>query len=372
MSAVPFVDLKAQHGALHQELSSAIAAVLQRCDFILGDAVEEFEKEFAQFVGARHAVGVGSGLDALRLSLQAAGIGAGDEVLVPAHTFIATALAVSALGARPVLVDVDETTFNIDPDGVAAAVTARTRAIIPVHLYGQPAEMDALMAIAQRHHLVVIEDACQSHGARYKGRATGTFGLAGCFSFYPAKNLGACGDGGMIVTNDAPLAERLRSLRHYGQKERYVHREKGGNTRLDTMQAAILQVKLKHLAHWNELRASHAARYTDRLAGLPTVTTPRVAPDRTHVFHLYVARVARRAELQEFLGRRGIQTLIHYPVPIHRHAAYADLGIPLGRFPVAERLSDEVLSLPMFAELSEAQIAAGCDAIRAFSQGWPS
>lgn len=368
MSTVPFVDLQAQHGALQTELAAAVAAVMQNCDFILGRAVEEFEKEFAEFVGAQHAVGVGSGLDALQLSLRVAGIGAGDEVLVPAHTFIATALAVSAVGARPVLVDVDETTFNVDPASIAAAITARTKAIIPVHLYGQPAEMDAIMAVAQQHHLAVIEDACQSHGARYKGRATGTFGLAGCFSFYPAKNLGACGDGGMIVTDDALFAERLRLLRHYGQKEKYVHVEQGVNTRLDTIQAAILRVKLRHLAHWNALRARHAERYRDGLADLAAVKTPRVAPDRTHVFHLYVMRVARRTELQQFLARRGVQTLIHYPVPVHRHAAFADLGYARGRFPVAERLSEEVLSLPMFAELTEAQIATGCDAIRAFFQ----
>lgn len=372
MNTVPFVDLQAQHGALHNELSAAVAGVMQNCDFILGGAVEEFEKEFAQFVGSRHAVGVGSGLDALRLSLQAAGVGAGDEVLVPAHTFIATALAVSAVGARPVLVDVDEPTFNMDPACLESAITSRTKAVVPVHLYGQPAEMDAIMAVAQRHHLMVIEDACQSHGARYKGRATGTFGLAGCFSFYPAKNLGACGDGGMIVTQDASFAERVRLLRHYGQKERYVHVEKGSNTRLDTIQAAILRVKLKHLTHWNELRARHAQRYSDQLAGLTVVETPRVAPDRTHVFHLYVTRVARRAELQEFLGRRGVQTLIHYPVPVHRHAAYADLGLPRGRFPVSERLSEEVLSLPMFAELTDTQIATGCEAVRAFYEAGQS
>jgi dTDP-4-amino-4,6-dideoxygalactose transaminase len=368
MSAIPFVDLQAQHQALHAELSAAVAEVMQSCDFILGHAVEAFEKEFAQFVGAQHAVAVGSGLDALRLSLQAAGVGAGDDVLVPANTFIATALAVSAVGARPVLVDVDEATFNLDPMRLESAITPHTKAIIPVHLYGQPAEMDAITAVAQRHHLVVIEDACQSHGARYRGRATGTFGLAGCFSFYPAKNLGACGDGGMIVTNDALFAERLRLLRHYGQKEKYVHLEKGGNTRLDTIQAAILRVKLRHLRHWNELRARHAERYTDGLANLAAVKTPRVAPDRTHVFHLYVTRVARRTELQAFLSRRGIQTLIHYPAPLHRHAAYADLGYPRGCFPVSERLSEEVLSLPMFAELTDAQIATCCETVRAFFQ----
>jgi len=354
--------------ALKAELSAAVAEVMQTCDFILGRAVEEFEHEFARFIGAQHAVAVASGLDALRLSLQAAGVAAGDDVLVPANTFIATALAVSSLGARPVPVDVDESTFNVDPACLESAVTGRTTAIIPVHLYGQPAEMDPIMAVARRHGLMVIEDACQSHGARYRDRTTGTFGLAGCFSFYPAKNLGACGDGGTIVTDDAALAERLRVLRNYGQEAKYVHSERGGNSRLDTIQAAILRVKLKHLAHWNLLRAQHADRYTDALADLAAVQTPRVAPDRTHVFHLYVLRVARRSELQEFLTRRGIQTGIHYPVPVHRHAAYADLGFAQGRFPVAERLSEEVLSLPMFAELTDAQIATSCEAVRAFFQ----
>ncbi|HTS16503.1 MAG TPA: DegT/DnrJ/EryC1/StrS family aminotransferase [Verrucomicrobiae bacterium] len=367
MTTIPFADLQAQHKPLHADLNAAIAEVLKNCDFILGRAVDAFEKEFAQFTGAQHAVGVGSGLDALRLCLQASGIGAGDEVIVPANTFIATALAVSAVGARPVLVDVEEATFNIDPARIESAIGPRTRAIIPVHLYGQAAEMDPIMAIAQRHKLVVIEDACQSHGAQYKGRTTGTFGLAGCFSFYPAKNLGACGDGGMIITNDESFAARLRLLRNYGQKQKYVHLEKGGNTRLDTVQAAILRVKLKHLADWNASRARHAQRYAEVLAGVPAITTPRVAPHRTHVFHLYVVRHPNRSGLQEFLAQRGVQTGIHYPVPIHRHAAYADLQYPQGSFPVSEQLSEEILSLPMFAELTDTQIDAVCDGVRAFS-----
>jgi dTDP-4-amino-4,6-dideoxygalactose transaminase len=366
MTTIPFVDLQAQHRALRAELDAAIAEVLQNCDFVLGRAVEGFEKEFAQFVGSPYAVGVGSGFEALRLCLQATGVGHGDEVIVPANTFVATAQAVSGVGARPVVVDVEEATFNIDPARIESAISPRTKAIIPVHLYGQAAEMDPIVTIARRHKLVIIEDACQSHGAQYKGRTTGTFGLAGCFSFYPAKNLGACGDGGMIVTNDEALAARLRVLRNCGQKQKYIHVEKGGNSRLDTMQAAILRVKLKRLAGWNELRARHAQRYTEGLAGLAEVKTPRVAPHRTHVFHLYVVRVPRRAELQEFLAQRGIQTAIHYPTPIHCHTAYADLGYPPGSFPVAERLSEEILSLPMFAELTDAQIDTVCESVRAF------
>src|SRR5262249_46965009 len=251
MTSIPLVDLPAQHRALEAELTAAVAAVLCSGDFILGSALQQFEQEFAQFVGARHAVGVGTGLDALRLALQVAGVGPGDEVILPANTFIATALAVSALGARPVLVDVDEATFNIAPERIEAAITPRTKVLIPVHLYGQPCAMDEILAVARRRNLIVVEDACQSHGARYRGRVTGSFGMTGCFSFYPAKNLGAAGDGGLVVTDDAALAARLRALRHYGQVRKYEHPEKGTNSRLDSLQAAILRVKLRPLAEWN-------------------------------------------------------------------------------------------------------------------------
>jgi dTDP-4-amino-4,6-dideoxygalactose transaminase len=366
MNAIPLVDLRAQHDALERELTAAVAAVMGRCDFILGDSVAMFEQEFTAFVGTRHAVGVASGLDALRLSLQVAGVGRGDEVILPANTFIATALAVSAAGARPVPVDVDAATFNLDPARIDAAITPRTKAIIPVHLYGQPCEMDEIVDIARRRGLVLIEDACQSHGATYKTRVTGAFGVTGCFSFYPAKNLGACGDGGLIVTNEASLADRLRAVRHYGQVRRYVHDEQGTNSRLDSLQAAILRVKLRHLSSWNALRAKHAERYSQRLAGLAAVIVPVVEANRSHVFHLYVVRVARRGELQHWLSQQGIETGIHYPTPIHLHGAYADLGYQRGQFPVAERLADEVLSLPMYPELTEAQIDFVCDAVRAF------
>jgi dTDP-4-amino-4,6-dideoxygalactose transaminase len=367
MTTIPFVDLQAQHRALERELSAAVAEVMGKCDFILGGAVEKFENEFAQFIGAKHAVGVASGLDALSLSLRAAGVGQGDEVIIPANTFVATALAVTAAGARPVLVDCNEATFNIEPARIEAAITPRTKAIMPVHLFGQPAEMDAIVAIARRRNLIVIEDACQSHGAKYKGQTTGTFGLTGCYSFYPAKNLGACGDGGALVTNDDALAAKVRLLRNYGQKQKYAHVVQGTNSRLDTLQAAILRVKLRHLAEWNEARARHAAAYSQKLADI--VRTPRIAPNCTHIFHLYVIRVPKRAELQKFLAERGVQTVIHYPVPVHLHEAYADLGHKRGDFPVSERLADEILSLPMFPELRDEQIHFVCDAIHKYYEG---
>ncbi len=366
MTTIPFVDLRAQHRSLKAELTAAIDEVMGNCDFILGRAVEQFESEFAAFLGAQHAVGVGTGLDALHLTLCAAGIGPGDEVIIPANTFVATALAVTAAGAKPTLVDASAATYNIDPSRIEDAITPKTKALMPVHLYGQPCDMDAILDIAKKHSLLLIEDACQSHGARYKNKATATFGLAGCFSFYPGKNLGACGDGGMVVTDDAALAEKVRTFRNYGQKQKYQHVEKGTNSRLDTLQAAILRIKLKRLAEWNTLRARHAQRYSDKLASVPQVVTPRVADDRTHIFHLYVIRAERRQKLQEHLSKEGIQTLIHYPLPVHLHSAYSDLGYGRGDFPVSEGLADEILSLPMHAELTDAQIDQVCDAIGRF------
>lgn len=366
MSAVPFVDLVAQHRALRSEITAAITRVIDKCDFILGTDVEQFEQEFARYIGVRHGVGVASGLDALRLSLQAAGLGPGDEVILPANTFIATALAVTAVGATPVLTDIDETTFNLTAKAVEAAVSSRTRAVIPVHLYGQPCDMEGILAMAKKHGLTVIEDACQAHGARYQNRRVGSFGLTGCFSFYPGKNLGACGDGGMIVTDSEELAERLRFLRNCGQRRKYEHVAKGSNSRLDTLQAAILRVKLPYLDFWNQQRADHAGHYSELLAKLPGVTTPVIAPDRSHVFHLYVVRVEKRAELQNHLTQHGIQTGIHYPVPIHLHIAYANLSHGRGTFPIAESLANEILSLPMFPGLTSVQMECVTGAIRSF------
>ncbi len=366
MNPIPLVDLRAQHRALKSELDAAIAEVLERGDFILGGAVESFERDFAAFVGARHAIGVGTGLDALTLSLRAAGVSAGDEVILPANTFIATAFAVSAIGARPVLVDCEEATLNINPSLVERAITSRTRAIVPVHLYGQPCAITDIVSLAQKRNFAVIEDACQSHGATFRGQAVGTFGLAGCFSFYPAKNLGAAGDGGLIITNDDGLAAKLRAHRHYGQRAKYEHVEKGTNSRLDTLQAAILRVKLKHLARWNEQRVAHARRYAEKLVSLAQIRCPAVAPDRTHVFHLYVIRAARRDALRTYLAERGIETGIHYPAPIHLQPAYTDLGYKQGGFPVAEKAAAEILSLPMFPELTNEQINFVCDNLATF------
>ncbi|MGQ9896458.1 MAG: DegT/DnrJ/EryC1/StrS family aminotransferase [Acidobacteriota bacterium] len=351
---IPFVDLQAQYRSLQDELNAAVLAVMQQCNFILGKEVTDFERAFADYVGTQYCVGVASGLDALRLALEALGIGPGDEVIVPAHTFIASALAVSAVGARPVLVEVDEASFNIDPARIEAAITPRTKAIMPVHLYGQPADMDPILNLARQYSLRVIEDASQAHGARYRGRRVGALGDAGCFSFYPGKNLGAYGDAGGLVTNDAVLAEKVRFLRNYGQEVKYKHVVKGYNLRLDTLQAAVLGVKLRYLDTWNARRAAHAAAYTHALEGVGDLQLPRVITG-DHVFHLYVIRTQQRDALQAHLNRQGIATVIHYPIPIHLQAAYADLGYTHGTFPITERLSGEILSLPMYAELTAEQ-----------------
>jgi len=366
---VPFSNLQAQHEALRPELERVFSDLLKNCDFILGAPVAAFERQFADFIGVKHAVGVGNGLDALRLVLQAAGVGPGHEVILPANTFIATALAVSQTGATPVLVDCDPETFNIDVARIEGAITQRTRAILPVHLTGQSADLDPVLEIAARHGLRVIEDAAQAHGALYKNRPCGGIGWAGCFSFYPAKNLGAFGDGGMVTTNDDALAERLRQLRHYGQEARYVHVVQGCNSRLDTFHAAILSVKLKHLKDWNAARAAHAARYRELLAGVGDLVLQAESPWSTHVYHLFIIQTARRDALQKHLAAAGVDTIIHYPIPVHLQKAYADLGLGVGSFPAAERLAGRILSLPMFPELTEEQITAVANTIRRFFDG---
>lgn len=368
---VPFVDLGRQSRELEPELRPVFDETLAGGDFILGRAVERFEEEFAAWTGAAHAVGVGNGLDALKLSLSALGVGPGDEVILPANTFIATALAVTAVGAVPVLVDCLERSQQIDPGLAAAAVTPRTRALVPVHLQGHPADMDRLLRLAADHGVLVVEDAAQAHGARLGGRACGTFGHAGCFSFYPAKNLGAFGDGGMIVTGDADLAARLRQLRNYGQREKNEHVAIGVNSRLDTLQAAVLRVKLRHLDEWNRRRARHAARYGELLQDAGVVL-PEILAGASPVFHLYVVRSPQRDALRRHLQDRGIQTGIHYPVPVHLQPAYAALGHGRGAFPVAERLADEILSLPMFPELEDGEIRRVADAIREFHEQQPA
>jgi dTDP-4-amino-4,6-dideoxygalactose transaminase len=363
---VPFVDLHAQHLSIRTDLEAALRRVLDKSAFILSEEVKAFESEFAAFIGAAYAVGVSSGFDALRLSLLGLGIGAGDEVIVPANTYIATAFAVSATGATPVLVDVEEERFGINVLALEKLITDRTKVVIPVHLYGQACDMDGVSETARRHGLYIIEDACQAHGAGWKGKTCGTLGNAGCFSFYPSKNLGAAGDAGMIVTNDRALAHKLQILRDYGQESKYTHVIKGWSSRLDGIQAALLRVKLVHLDTWNEQRAHHAALYGISLANLPGLWTPPSLSSPDHIFHLYVVRARSRDALMEYLSHRGIQTGIHYPVPIHLQPAYAELGHRRGDFPVAEQLAEEILSLPMYPELTQEQIELVTRTVREF------
>jgi dTDP-4-amino-4,6-dideoxygalactose transaminase len=350
-SQVPFVDLAAQYRAIEGEISEAVSKVLREGDFILGREVSLFEEEFAAFCEAKWAVGVDSGTSALELALRAYEIGPGDEVITAANTFIASALAISHAGATPVLVDVDADTYTIDVAAIEKAITPRTKAIIPIHLYGHPADMDPILQLAQRHGLVVIEDACQAHGARYKGKRTGSLGHAAAFSFYPGKNLGAYGDGGAVVTSDAAVAKRLGMLRNYGQKEKYQHMFRGFNRRLDTLQAAVLRTKLKRLDEWNEARRQHAKSYS-RLLAQSGFVVPRASAVCESVWHLYVIRIDQRDALKEHLATRGISAGIHYPIPIHLQPAYRDLGHQPGDFPVTEEYSRQILSLPMYAELT--------------------
>ena len=351
---VPFVDLQAQHISIASDVNAAIQGTIERGDYILGEELKLFEEDFARFIGTSEAVGVGSGLAALELALRAYGVGPGDEVITAANTYIATVLAILAVGARPILVEMDPATYNIDVACIEAAITPRTRALMPVHLYGQPADIGPIMALANKRNLMVIEDAAQAHGAMYDGRRAGCWGHASAFSFYPAKNLGAYGDGGLIATNDRAIAEKIRRLRNYGQRVKYVHTSVGTNSRLDTMQAAILRVKLRHLDRWNAARAEHAAAYNKLLAGAACVV-PQIAPKRTHIFHLYVVQVEQRDEVQKILSSRGIGTGIHYPIPIHVQEACADLGYRAGSFPATERAASRILSLPMYPEMAREQ-----------------
>jgi len=370
---VPFVDLAAQYAAIAEEINEAILKVVHGTDFILGRDVGFFEEEFAAFCEAEYAVGVDSGTSALELALRAYGIGPGDEAITAANTFIATALAISYTGATPVLVDVDPQTYTIDVSEMERAITARARAIIPVHLYGHPADMDPILEIARQHGLVVIEDACQAHGAKYKGKRVGSLGHAAAFSFYPAKNLGAYGDGGMVVTNDERVAESLRMLRDYGQREKYHHELRGYNRRLDTLQAAVLRVKLKYLDAWNAARRQRAQLYSELLSHSPVVV-PVDADYAETVYHLYVIRAEDRDGLRAHLHDKGIATGIHYPIPIHLQPAYRDLGYEKGSFPVTEEYAGQVLSLPMYGELDTEQIRYVAEMIHTFfqRQAWAS
>jgi dTDP-4-amino-4,6-dideoxygalactose transaminase len=361
---IPLVDLKAQFAAIGEEVEAAISQVLQRCDFVLGKDVGAFEEEFAAFTGASHAIGCASGTDALHLALRALGIGAGDEVIMPAMTFVATALGISLTGAKPVLVDVLPGTAQIDPAALEAAITPKTKAILPVHLFGQCADMTSLMAIAEKHGLIVVEDAAQAHGATHAGKPAGSMGAAAGFSFYPGKNLGAYGDGGAITTNDAAVGEHLKLLRNWGSLKKYHHDQVGLNSRLDTVQAAVLRVKLKYLADWNARRRSHAKAYGEALAGISGLTMTEY--DEGCVYHLYVVRTERRDDLLAALNAAGIGAGIHYPFAVHELGAYADLGYKAGAFPVSEDWARRCLSLPIYPELTEGAVARAADVCRRF------
>jgi dTDP-4-amino-4,6-dideoxygalactose transaminase len=359
---IPFVDLKSQYQGIKQEIHDAIDGVLESCQFTLGSEVAAFEKEFAAYSGARHGIGVNSGTSALHLALLAAGIGRGDEVITVPFTFMATVSAIDYTGARPVFVDIDPVTFTMDPAAVEAAITPKTKAIIPVHLYGQPADMDPILAVARRHGLTVIEDAAQAHGSEYRGRRIGSLADMACFSFYPGKNLGAYGEGGMITTDKPEYDRTLRMLRDWGAEKKYQHVLKGYNYRLEGIQGAVLRVKLRHLDAWTRGRRTAAAHYDELLAG-SGVATPKAASYGQHVYHIYAIRTANRAAWQETLQSKGIQTNIHYPIPVHLLPAFADLGHRAGEFPHSERAANEVLSLPMFPELTRAQCEEVAEAV---------
>ena len=360
---IPLVDLRAQYRTIADEVDAAMHRVVEQGDFILGQDVESFESEYAAYCETDHAVGVDSGLSALELGIRALGIGPGDEVLTPVNSFIASSSAISMAGATPVWVDADPETYNLDVDAARASITPRTKAIMVVHLYGQPVDMTAVSALAHDHGLPVIEDACQAHGARWAGRRVGSFGAFAAFSFYPGKNLGAYGDGGMLTTGDPDLAERVRTMRNYGQRRKYEHVTMAWNRRLDTIQAAVLRVKLRRLDGWNDARRAHARLY-DRLLEDSGAVLPRTISGAEHVYHLYVVQVPDPARLQEMLAERGISAGLHYPVPIHLQGAYRERGLGPGTFPVTEALAGRVLSLPMYPELRVEQIERVSDAVR--------
>lgn len=360
---IPLLDLKAQYADLHEEISQALHEVAISATYVLGPRVQEFERAFAAHVGARHCIGVNSGTSALHLALIAAGVGPGDEVITVPMTFIATTWAISYVGATPVMVDVDPVTYTMDADQVEQKISTRTRAILPVHLYGQPAALGPLLEIGHRHGIPVIEDAAQAHGACYRGHGAGTLGQSGCFSFYPGKNLGAYGEAGAIVTQDDRIAARLRSLRDHAQSQRYHHDEIGFNYRMDAFQGAILGIKLRYLEAWTEARRRLAASYREQLAGLP-LQLPVEAVDLRHVWHLFVVLHPERDRIRDALEARGISTGLHYPVPVHRQKAFAHLGYREGDFPVSERIARDCLTLPLFPEMTESQQGRVVDALR--------
>ncbi len=359
---IQLVDLKAQYDTISEDINKAIQSIIDNSAFVGGNAVQEFEKDFAAYCDVKACVGVGNGTDAIYLTLRALGIGPGDEVITVSYTFIATTEAITMTGARPVFVDIKEDTMLMNPALLEAAITPQTKAIIPVHLYGQPCEMDSIMEIAQRHGLKVIEDAAQAHGAKWRGRRVGSIGDAACFSFYPGKNLGAFGDAGAVVSNDEDLIGRVRMLANHGRQEKYTHRMEGVNSRLDGLQAAILRVKLRHLDEWNEKRRRHADFYLDGLTD-HEIRLPVTHPDASHVWHLFVLRVPDRDAFQRRLKSEGIATGIHYPIPLHLQPAYEGANIARETLPISEKVAAEVVSLPMYPELSPEQLETILDAV---------
>lgn len=353
---IPFLDLKAQFKQIESEVLPVLTEAMENAAFIGGPQVAGFEKEFSAYCDSAYCIGVGSGTDALRFALMAAGVGQGDEVITVPNTFIATTESISQVGASPVFVDIKQDTCNIDPEKIEAAVTEKTKAIIPVHLYGQPADMDTILRIAETHNLVVIEDACQAHGALHNGQKAGSIGTAGCFSFYPGKNLGAFGEAGAVVTQDKEIASKIGMIRDHGQDKKYYHQIEGFNGRLDALQAAVLRIKLSKLPDWNAARQRNARAYNELLSNIPGVKVPTEASFAESVYHLYVIHVDNRDELQAYLSQKGIATGLHYPLPLHLQKAYRHMGHSKGAFPVAEHSAAKLLSLPMFPELTTDQI----------------
>lgn len=362
---IPFVELQTQFRRIEGEIREAIDRVLERGWFVLGEELQAFEEEFASYLGVGHALGVGSGTDAIQIALKAAGLHAGDEVITAANTCVPTVAGIVSAAGTPVLVDVDAATATLAQELLQDALTTKTRAIVPVHLYGHPCDMEPIMRFAKEHGLLVIEDCAQAHGARYKGKLLGTFGDAAAFSFYPSKNLGAYGDGGAVVTSSAEIAESIRKFRNYGEEERYRHTSEGVNSRLDELQAAVLRVKLQYLDVWTGKRRAHAERYRNGLEGLP-LTVPQDADWATSCCHLFVIRTPERDVLRDYLAARDIGTQLHYPIPVHLQEAYRHLGSGPASFPVSEKLADEVLSLPLYPELDSEKIDEVCDAIGSF------
>ncbi len=354
--SVPFIDFKEQHRLIQSELDTGMKKVFEKGDYILGEQAVTFEGAFSKYCDAKYGIGVNSGTDALHLALAALEIKEGDEVIIPTFTFIATALCVSFCRAKPVFVDIENDTYNIDPKSFEKAITKKTKAVIPVHLYGQPANMNEIATIARKHGIKIVEDAAQAHGSRYQGKRAGSLGDVACFSFYPTKSLGAYGDAGMIVTSDDTIKQNALMLRDYGRQGRYEHKIKGTNSRLDTIQAVVLNAKLKHLDEWNAMRVKTADYYNELLSKVPGVVTPKLKEDRTHVYQTYAVRVPNRDKVVEKMKVKGIGVLIHYPIPLHLQEAYCELSYHKGDFPVAEQLAADVMSLPMFPHMTKEQV----------------